>query len=522
MPEVSFADIARRHFCVTIVDLTAEDWREQLFASLDPPHIPVRDIPGDAPFHRLLCLAKQELKACAAVIEPYISTDWNDEYASLYSRIFHKVPRIARRIHFFSAKVSYEDLYKLDKPLLQAYLGYSVIRPLSTFRLGDTVLRSPCTVGGIGKDLVHCRAQFDVSLLGNRLQVSGMPFLQQETSVGVCAGADLWMVARYLNKKGETRRYRPGEITQLAIRTITIGPARAGLFDLQMMDALRQMGLNPVILHAMGSREAKEFMYTCVESELPVIVGLPSHVVVAIGHDYESKTNFDTFTGTTGTMSDAVASFIIHDDAKGPYKKVAVGKAFEQLPNGRKREVLTLDDRLVNFFLVALPPRVHMHWHDVWRHTSLWIEAINDYAAGCMDMERHEFWRGEALHNLVGRVYLRLSSDFKHDLLNQEAGQTLRTTIAIAKYKCMHMPKYVWVVELANRSELQSVSPYERKIRGEILLDSTGNRHIPDETLMAFNLNGVMFIPRRGETPAELIVADDLPYSPLQRSTRER
>lgn len=520
MPELSFADIARRDFCVHIVDLTAEDWREQLFANLDPPF--VKDNPGDASFQNLLCLAKQELKACTAVIEPYISTDWNDEYAALYSRIFQKVPRITRRIHFFSAKVRYQDLYKLGKPLVEAYLGYSVVRPLSSFRVGDTVLRSPCTVGGIGKDLVHCRAQFDVSLLGSRLQVSGMPFLQQETSVAVCAGADLWMVARYLNKKGETRRYQPAEITQLATRTITIGPARAGLFDLQMMDALRQMGLNPVILHAMHSREAKEFMYTCVESELPVIVGMPGHVVVAIGHDYESKTKFDAFTGTTGTMSDAVASFIIHDDAKGPYEKVAVGKTYKQLPDGRELEVLTLDDRPVNFFLVALPPRIHMHWHDVWRHTSISIEGINNYAAACMNMEGEEFWRREALDNLVARVYLRLSSDFKHDLLNQEAGQTLRNTTAVAKYKCMHMPKYVWVVELANRSELQSVSAYERKIRGEILLDSTGNRHIPDETLMALNLNGVMFIPRCGETPAEVIVADDLPYSPLQRSTRER
>jgi hypothetical protein len=73
------------------------------------------------------------------------------------------------------------------------------------------------------------------------------------------------------------------------------------------------------------------------------------------------------------------------------------------------------------------------------------------------------------------------------------------------------------VTELSYPSAFKSTSHLDRKICGEIVLDSTSNRHVPDENLLAFHLNGKMFAPK--ENGSELIVADNVPYSPLIRSS---
>jgi len=517
MGKLFFENIAKSDSGIYIADLEKRDWKKELFSKLNPQFVRVNGeglYGGQNSFENLLDLAKDALKARSAVLEPYISTDWNEEYASLYSRIFSEAPRLAQRIHFFGEVISYNSLFEMSEQQKYTYLGYTVVRPLHAFRVGDTLLASPCTVDEIGKNRVHCLEKFDVSLLGNQLEVVGMPFIQQETSVGVCADAVLWMLARYLNKKGETRRYRPAEIHSLATKTLTVGPAREGLLDVQMVDALRQMGLNPILLYPSSPEEAKEVIYSCIESELPVIAGIPGHVVVIIGHDYIE------FGDNIGTMSDAVGSFIVHDDASGPYRKMKLGKITKDLEHGRKKQFLTLNNQEVESCIIPFPERVYMRREDVKIHTTDWLEKVNHHVARLFDIHPSYLWASKDIENLVIRAYLRLSRSFKCDILNRHSS-VLRNERIIAKYKCMQMPKYIWVVELASRSDLKGNSMYERKIRGEIIFDSTGNRHVPEETLMAFHLNGIMFIPRRTGKPSELFTVNESPYSPLQRSIRQ-
>jgi hypothetical protein len=506
-----FVERAKKAFGICIIDLTKARWEKTLFRSLNPPFVQQRlwrQYAGEDSFHNLLGVAKDKLGARTAIIEPYISTDWNSERSAVYARAFMESPQFANRIHFFRCAVSYGELYQITKKLQKAYIGYTVIRPLQAFRVGDTILRSPWVVPKSSHDLVHCLSEFSVSLLGNRLTVRGMPFCQQDTTVGVCASADLWMLARYFNKLGEIARHRPAEITTLATGTISLGPAREGLGELQMADALRRMGLNPVVLPAMNDEEAREFVYSCIESELPVIVGVPEHVVVVIGHDYSSPV-----TDQMTSLGEAVGSFIVHNDASGPYQKRMVGKTTK---SKQQMDLLTLDGEEVDLFMVPFPARVHMNWKDVQGAANLWIEHICDYVGEALGIDRSLLWRQEERDALVIRMYLRLSSDFKNDLTNPKGGN-LRNEKIIARYRCMHMPKYIWVVELASRADLKLASVYNRRIRGEIILDSTGNRHVPDETLMAFHLNGLMFAQEPQKKIYELIHADELPYSPLQR-----
>ena len=521
MKDVSaFVKWGEEIFKVKIVDLTKAEWKETLYESLRPRFTAVAKGPsypyaGQDSFEEVVHLAIETLHARTAVIEPYISTDWNAEYSSVYSRAFAAIPRYSQRIHFFGTVLNYEDLFEIGESA--EYLGYCVMRPLQAFRVGDTVLAAPCTVADAGGNRVHCLEWFQVSLLGSPLKVLGMPFLQQDTTVGVCAHADLWMVARYLNKKGEVRRYRPPEIAGLATSVLSLGPPRAGLFDRQMRDALVQMGLSPVIEYPASALTAKEFIYCCIESELPVLTGIPEHVVVVIGHTYDDGTRFDR---GIHSMSEAVDSFIAHDDAAGPYKKMLVGMRPPKEEEGESTEFLTLGSQEADVFIVSFPKRVHMYWEDARDTAHLWIEEINEYATGILGLDGITIWARDDIESLVLRSYLRLSSDFKADLLAPKPEERRNLQI-ISRYKCMQMPKYIWVVELARNSDLVGTSLDDRKIRGEIILDSTGNRHVPEETLLAFHLNGKMFIPREAKNRAELIVVDSTPYSPLLRSKRQ-
>lgn len=507
-------------FKVKIVDLTKAEWKETLYESLKPRFTAAEGgasypYAGQDSFEAVVDLAIDPLGARTAVIEPYISTDWNAEYSSVYSRTFAAIPQRSQRIHFFGTVLNYEDLFEIGESA--EYLGYCIMRPLQAFRVGDTVLAAPCTVADAGGNRVHCLEWFRVSLLGSPLKVLGMPFLQQDTTVGVCAHADLWMVARYLNKKGEVRRYRPPEIAGLATSVLSLGPPRAGLFDRQMRDALVQMGLSPVIEYPASASTAKEFIYCCIESELPVITGIPEHVVVVIGHDYVDDARFNR---GIHSMSEAVDTFIAHDDAAGPYRKMPVGARPPKKEKGESTEFLTLGGQETDVFIVSFPQRVHMYWEDARDTARLWIEEIDRYATLLLGLGDMTIWARDDIENLVLRSYLRLSSDFKADLLVPEP-EVRRNEQIIARYKCMQMPKYVWVVELARNSDLVGISLDDRKIRGEIILDSTGNRHVLEETLLAFHLDGKMFIPREAKNPAELIVVDNTPYSPLLRSKRQ-
>jgi hypothetical protein len=165
---------------------------------------------------------------------------------------------------------------------------------------------------------------------------------------------------------------------------------------------------------------------------------------------------------------------------------------------------------------VPVPHRVNLLWEDVKTHTELWLENIVPWLSCEFDTSPQEIWFADDLKNLVVRTYLRSSKDFKEDLFR---GGARRHPDIIAAYRCMKMPRYVWVAELVQRRNLAGATPEDRKIEGEILFDSTGNRHAPIETLLSFHYDGLMYVPGRdGIEPYLIICPEERPYAPLSRT----
>ena len=563
---IQFDRLAREDAGIVLISFSSKDWLNQLLEAAGPrgtsPEaiVPLMDNldcgeeagqlldrRGLRPFAQVLRTAK-ELGARTALVEPYVSTDWNDELAEVYARTFRPPDEPAHRVHFFASvkgakgrkrAVRYADLRRMTTQVSDAYLGYCVLRPIPAYPVGDTVLRSPRTrKTKWGRfHLVHCGASFDAFVLGNRLEVKGMPFYQQETSVGVCAEADLWMLARLLNRLRETGRYRPSEIYKIAAEVPgwAIGQPRDGLVCDQILGTLKRMGVEATVVYPKPGKADvdKDLIYTCVESAIPVMVGLPEHVALVIGHDTENRPVGGAPDKTLDpddepmprmrSLAEFVDAFYVHDDASGPYQLWKVAETGQ--PGQKSCFALRDPKHEVDFYLMPLPSRVHLRWDDVTRFVQTWIEDAGQYV-GALAHGLGLPWDGMDPREWFRRIYLRRSRRLKQDLVREledaKQGRSVRDRDVLIKYICMPMPKYVWVAELSRSEDVVGRDPTERLIRGELIFDSTANRNVPEDALLSFHLEGALYVHGAGRTESTLIYGKhrrSRPYPPLRRAT---
>ena len=153
----------------------------------------------------------RSLGATFVVLEkPYTDQDYSADYVSFYAGAFKNHPRFTVRAHFFT-----EDVSALLAPPFSAqqaafdqadaYLGFVVIRPIAQGPIGRTVLPFPRFGAGLTVRPA-ARADFDAHLLGIELRAKCCaPFIQQDTRVGACAQAAIWMASRSVFAC--TRRY---------------------------------------------------------------------------------------------------------------------------------------------------------------------------------------------------------------------------------------------------------------------------------------------------------------------------
>lgn len=81
---------------VKVFDLHKDETLPELWSHLGFPRPRT-----NSPLITVLQLARE--KGCRWILsEPYISTDYADEFSVFYGRIFRHIPRLCKRLHFFS------------------------------------------------------------------------------------------------------------------------------------------------------------------------------------------------------------------------------------------------------------------------------------------------------------------------------------------------------------------------------------------------------------------------------------
>lgn len=427
---------------------------------------------------------------CKTVVEErdYIDNDFLSEYESFYSRNFKNVPKYCTRLHFFSTILNEDDLFSLNQEKFErSYLGFCVLRPTSVYRVGRTILIPPASNDDF---FILCKAVFHSHIMGKRFEVETMPFMQQDTSVGACAQACLWMTTRYMHKKHLLPKYLPYQITDFATRSISMGsvmPNRKGISQIQMLEALRLVGLQCVFdrfaegaLNPQQEKEkisaVKRFIYPYLESELPVILNLQfpdrkiGHAVVLVGHTFARNDTPERHRvllagNPVNILSNVswVPAFIIQDDSRGPFLKI------EDMPN----DGTGISLGKVASAIAALPAEVSMFAEEVETNAVAMMKVLLE---GGVE-------KTATLDDFVFRTYLRESNLFKKDLCNDQRGFSNELK---KHYRKLPMPKYVWITEISNKEYMNKKIAAERKVLGEFICDSTANPHEKDDSFLAF------------------------------------
>lgn len=401
---------------------------------------------GDgAPLTRVLELA-QEHGVVAIVIERrYIDADYRSEHAAFYSTTFRRYPSVCHRLHFFKSDVA-DDLTNLES-LNDAYVGYSVMRPLRHAPVGKTMMAAPPELA----TGTFCSTSETVHLFGASLTARGMPFISQDAQFLRCAHAAQWMVLRHSSLRYDTPKWLTADVQAAALGGVVVGrqvPSE-GLSFHQMLVSLDRLGLSPGRLplprsradsRAAGHLSLPGVLCRHVNSQFPVIVVSDSHAWVVVGY---------TVSGT-GPMHDRI-TFYRHDDAAGPYIKVP--DPWNE-PNAAHTP-----------WALALTPLQRKCYVTAERAEllgSLWLHAS-------ADQMKTRVPEAAALHgaDVTFRTYAVPSWEFKRSLARIPVGEVAEM------YRLAHLPRFIWVVEALDRDALESGKP--DVVLGEVLVDATAN-----------------------------------------------
>ncbi len=441
-------------------------------------------------------LRSTALNCQSAVFEyDYVDEDYQDEFACFYSKAFKNYPHRCTRVHFFSCAIPKRTRMGFSR-YRKSYLGFTILRPTDLQRVGRTILKPP--LNDPDRQFINCATFYDTHILGDAFRVQAMPFIQQDTQVGACAQASLWMLARYMSRRFGHRRFLPAEINSLAKAHTAMGrqlPAESGLTAIQMLDALQGMGFAAVMysrdtvdscsqhidaafpvtgntpqereLSQSLQRTAKlaDIAYRYIESGLPVILGTDDHALVAVGHTY------DPTIANAAAAIQRIPSFYTNNDNLGPYLESPLFR------NGvTPLELSFLDVRMV---ISVTPSEATLRGEEAERMAMESVYGLleerpapgkNDKFRDILPRVRPEFsaWFG----SLEYRTYLIESVRLQHDLrVEINEGNVMR--LVGEKLLVLDYPKYVWVTEISSSTLLNRPNKRQRSCLGRVFVDST-------------------------------------------------
>ncbi len=163
----------------TILDLEhSTDDKQELFGMWAPDNI--WHASAKQLWRTLAPMAK-----CAVIESDYIDADHRSGVSRFHFLQHRDLERRCKRIHFFGCQLDRQDLRQLTPDVSDEYLGFSVLRPFSSNRLGRSLLADRLAPGaGTGTDLtthVTCTARYQVNLAGNEIVFSATPWMHSRT-----------------------------------------------------------------------------------------------------------------------------------------------------------------------------------------------------------------------------------------------------------------------------------------------------------------------------------------------------
>ena len=323
---------------VTVLPVGSADAISRLFPA--PPGM-VEDVWPPVQLTYLSAYLEQIRCATVLIEDHYVDRDYVEDMAIFYARSLRAYPPYCQRIHFFSEsfdETMWHDLLvranrgeaeNMRQWLQDAYLGFSVIRPLPGSPLGRTVVATfgPEESGGRRREFGGSR-EYAVHLGGFELHVEGLAFQQQDQGVSACATIALWSAIHRVAPMEGLPAMTPAQITEAASRYYLPGgrslPSQ-GLTVNQMCEAIRAGGLAPIVIPATSPERDRAQLLGYMRSGLAPVLAAETlstregHAVCAVGVKIGAVKPRTDMSLAYRDGATALEGLYIHDDRLGPY-----------------------------------------------------------------------------------------------------------------------------------------------------------------------------------------------------------
>jgi hypothetical protein len=459
------------------------------------------DLPGQAmgphmgPFNRCLEVARANGATSVVVETRYLDLDYRSEFSSYYSRGFRTPPHSARRLHFFRAPLRDEQLW--DLPEDAGYLGYVVVRPVSLGPVGRTMLCPPPAM----QAAVRTAVTETVTLFGQPLPITAVPFMQQDAQLDRCAHAAAWSCHYSAYRRHEVSRRAMAAFSLMADSSLSVGRAvpSEGLTVLQLLELLRLFDLPcqyydienlPSIapgpgtppdptpaLDGQGNRlpagrwDTRIISICCryLNSGVPVLVGnqgTDAHAWTLCGYERQGRPG----------GSDWIR-FVRHDDQRGPYLWVD-DVLNDQIPGDYEYSPW-------RYLLVPLPEKLWLTPGPAEGSAALLLPSLAQALVSAIPgAPAQELLDRVAAGEFRLRTYSRPANDFKNGLLGRVDPVVQR------EYRMARFPRYIWVVEAIDRA--RRGAGVADCVIGEAIFDGTSSGLRPQ--VLALHVPGAMVI----------------------------
>lgn len=484
---------------ISCSELSTDTHWETLRSSLDPR--------GQMP---CISVTLRQLRNCGAgsvvAEEEYLDRDFTDSYSNFYSKIFKRHTKLCNRLHFFigNLRPAFESkdpsiIFDAIQGAAEAseYLGFVVIRPLGHAPIGRAIVRN-IAAAAIDTEQLLVSAEYEAHLLGVPLRVEGIPLTQQDSRVGACAQACLWMAGRHFHTKHRGRWLSTAAITTAATKIGSVEISQSlpagseSLHPNNMIQALRELEREPMFYVAdkldqnqkpvWQTVRPHDIIERYVDSGIPVIIGLHippnriGHAVLAVGHVTKPLTS-NAALPTNATRAEFCEYFLVNDDQRGGSIKLPIKSATTSPDTTHNLENHAL------YLLIPLPEKVfisgehaeNIAWDLLIKYRSEWDSHKNQHGQpnlGGSILLGDGFVTNLDNGMVIARTYLTYGWKYKLRAFRNNLRDDFKGTLLFHE-----LPRFVWVTEFGTFDSLNHSDFRQRRIHAHAVIDATSSKY---------------------------------------------
>lgn len=472
----------------------------------------------DFPFHtqeiqRLGSIIRLFKSKCFTIVAEgdYVDKQYRDSYYTYFSQKHEEYERNCVRLVFFEGKITPENFadYKFD--LKKILIGCVVLRPLNVGNIGQTLL-DPQKLDVEG---YYRTCKFNIMIYGRKLDINAFPYSSQDGETMTCAETALFnLIDYYGNKYSEYRVLMPSEILQDIERESyeRVLPSQ-GVYEANIAKVLSDAHFYPKIYAY--DKKFKSILYAYVESGIPLILLLPEHVVLCVGHGkiqqnmereeiyklaYSLKADETEY--QLLSTADVCYEYIVMDDNKPPYFKTTLDSIVAEYAENVENSLEDVKNNEVSI-IVPLYRRIFI---DAARADSIFKSYfwennffLEDIRKSYGDMT----WGMKKDNPFVWRMYLTASRSYKDFKTRTTKNEQLKHF-----YMDCALPRFIWVLEITTIEDYAN-----SKARVEVLLDATSSPYNDTKGIISIGYKGhFVYVPDELYNKCENDIEDEDEY----------